>query len=271
VGIDLDDCVDAEGQPNERAAALIREFSSYTERTPSGKGFRILIEGTKPKGAGCRKNSVVGGGGIEIYERGRYFTFTGDRTDGTPATIEARQEALDELCAKLWPPPPARPATTPSAYVAVADDRTLLDKARQAKNGAKFVALFDCGNTGGRGGDDSAADLALCNLLSFWCRGDDARIDRLFRQSALMRPKWDEPRGDRTYGAMTVDKAIAESSRTFGSSQKSGTIHAGGVTKPDGDEIPLGSNPGQRDPETGRLILSQKRTLPTAEVFVRQH
>jgi replicative DNA helicase len=33
-------------------------------------------------------------------------------------------------------------------------------------------------------------------------------IDRLFRQSALYRPKWDELRGSKTYGERTLDRAV---------------------------------------------------------------
>lgn len=34
-----------------------------------------------------------------------------------------------------------------------------------------------------------------------------AQVDRLFRRSGLMRGKWDEPRGEATYGRQTLDKA----------------------------------------------------------------
>ena len=33
--------------------------------------------------------------------------------------------------------------------------------------------------------------MALCAILAFWTRDDAAQMDRLFRQSALMRKKWD--------------------------------------------------------------------------------
>jgi hypothetical protein len=56
----------------------------------------------------------------------------------------------------------------------------------------------------------SEADLALCSLLASWTN-DPAHIDSLFRQSALFRPKWDERRGDGTYGDRTILRAIAGS------------------------------------------------------------
>jgi hypothetical protein len=50
--------------------------------------------------------------------------------------------------------------------------------------------------------------MALCCLLAFWTRKDPARIDRLFRESRLMREKWDEQHGAQTYGQMTIARAI---------------------------------------------------------------
>ncbi len=96
------------------------------------------------------------------------------------------------------------------------DDATLLDKARTARNGSEFAALW-AGDLSAHGGDHSGADLALCNLLAFWTDLDAQRIDRLFRQSGLMRDKWDKPHfsDGRTYGQATIDKAIADSRETY--------------------------------------------------------
>lgn len=90
------------------------------------------------------------------------------------------------------------------------DDRELIDRACNAANGAKFRALFEHGDTSAYGGDDSAADQALCNLIAFWSGGDAGQIDRVFRASALMRPeKWDRgARAGETYGEGTVRRAI---------------------------------------------------------------
>lgn len=51
----------------------------------------------------------------------------------------------------------------------------------------------------------SEADQALVCLLCFWTNFDVAWIDRLFRQSALERDKWE--RAD--YRQLTIDKALA--------------------------------------------------------------
>ena len=82
------------------------------------------------------------------------------------------------------------------------DDRDLLDKASAASNGADFDALWR-GDLSGHG-SASEADLALCNHLAFWTGGDPARIDSLFRQSGLMRDKWDRE----DYRDRTIAKAL---------------------------------------------------------------
>ncbi len=48
----------------------------------------------------------------------------------------------------------------------------------------------------------------MCSYLAFWTNNDAERMDALFRNSALMRPKWDEKHGSQTYGAMTISKAL---------------------------------------------------------------
>ncbi|TMC02959.1 MAG: hypothetical protein E6J41_28880, partial [Chloroflexi bacterium] len=118
-------------------------------------------------------------------------------------------------------------------------DDELLERARAARNGADFAALFDHGDLGRHEGDHSRADLALCCSLSFWTNGDGAAIDRLFRRSALMRPKWDERHfGDgRTYGQATVAKAqelVREGWRPSGSA---GSGPPAGGEDPDGPPL----------------------------------
>ena len=76
-----------------------------------------------------------------------------------------------------------------------------------SRHGSEISALFN-GDISNYGGDDSRADLALASYLAFWTDNDLTRMDSLFRQSKLMRPKWDEKRGSLTYGEMTLRKAL---------------------------------------------------------------
>ena len=57
--------------------------------------------------------------------------------------------------------------------------------------------------------------MALCQHLAFWTGRNAERIDRLYRQSALYRDKWDAKRADSTYGRNTILKCIALCERVY--------------------------------------------------------
>jgi hypothetical protein len=202
IGVDLDDCRDPRtGDIQPRAREIIRQLDSYTEISPSGTGIHILAKGTLPP-RGRRK------GPVEIYSDGRYFTVTGCHLDGTPTTVEERQAALAELHAQVFGTTESSRGTAPIAEPSPnsLSDESIIGRARNAKNGDKFDRLW----SGDSNGYDSPseADLALCMMLAFWTGRDADHIDKLFRQSGLFRPKWDERHSadGRTYGELTVEK-----------------------------------------------------------------
>lgn len=269
-GIDLDDCIDADAVMSAEAAALVARFNTYTEVSPSGTGAKLIVIGAKPPTAKCRKKHVEGCGEIEVYDQRRYFTITGRRWPGTPAEIADGQDQLTVLCNKHWPHTKRQPTAAAAGFAG--DDDELIRKAMAAKNGDKFKALWN-GDISGHGDDHSAADLAFCRHLAYWTGRDPKRIDSLFRRSGLYREKWDRT----DYRERTIAKAIEGCSRTYeptgesgtgtGASEASGKAEAEESDPDDGDgPVPLGTV----DPITGRLVLSPKRTLPTARAFVRE-
>ncbi|MDR3634388.1 MAG: DUF3987 domain-containing protein [Isosphaeraceae bacterium] len=213
-GVDLDKCVNDEGAIEPWAERLVHALNSYTEFSPSRRGLHIVVRGEFVAGCGHKVNGFgeTGIGAIELYDRNRYFTVTGDHLDGTPETIEDRQEELTALCDELFP---RRNGHAGAGGTVAAPgrngipDEELLEIARRAWNGKAFRKLFDEGELTKHNGDWSRADMALCSHLAFWTGGDGASVDRLFRQSALMRNKWDERRGDHTYGARTIDRTLS--------------------------------------------------------------
>lgn len=102
-GIDLDECI-VDGQITPEAQAIINDLASYSEISPSGNGVKIIIAGAKPADAKCQSRKAKGMSRIEIYDRARFFTITGQIVPGTPNHVESRQEQLTALCRWLWPP-----------------------------------------------------------------------------------------------------------------------------------------------------------------------
>lgn len=195
-GVDLDKCRNEEtGELEKWAADIVERFNSYSEISASGTGVHIIIRGKLP---GDRKRM----GRVEMYEQGRYFIMTGNLLAGSPATIEDRQTELDRLHAETFPAQkPLQPVARKTLSMGDAEIIRRIESSEQAQ---KFSALWQ-GDITAYGGDDSAADLALCSILGFWTGGDMGRVDSLFRQSGLMRPKWERE----DYRTATMSKALS--------------------------------------------------------------
>jgi primase-polymerase (primpol)-like protein len=221
-GVDLDHVVDLEtGAFAAWALEEVALLGSYSERSPSGTGIHILVHGILEMGDGRDGRRR---GDLEVYSAGRYFTVTGLRMPGTMETVESRQEALDAVCARYFPPTPDPrqqlqkpewPAGAPpheQPPITLSDD-ALIARAKSARHGAKFRALWE-GDTSGYE-SPSEAVAALLHALAFWTGNDHERMDRLFRRSALFTAKWDDKRGDSTWGAQEIERVKARTTDIY--------------------------------------------------------
>lgn len=270
-GVDLDDCIDpATGELKAWGQRFIDQLASYSEISPSGTGVKIITQGSKP---GPRCKTQFEDGDVEIYDHDRFFTVTGRHLPGTPTAVCAGQQAVEDIYRRVFgtepPAPPAADPSAPKTTYTLSDDEVVEKASRSRRRGGKFASLW-AGNWNGHFGSQSEADSSLVFTLAFYTK-DAGQIDRLFRRSALFRAKWDEKHGTKTYGQMTIDKALEKVTAQYRPrrpTQHSAVVTEGGDEAERDDEglITL----GQRDPETGRLVLSPKRTLPTAEAFVAE-
>ena len=225
VVIDFDHCVQG-GQIDDWVETWIEKLDSYTELSPSGTGIHIVMRGKKP-GPKCKK--VKEDYEIEMYEKVRFITITGHVVEGKhflgqdhDALTELYNERLD-----VDPKPEVKPAA-PTKPLEM-DDQALIAAIKRSKQSAKFERLMAGDRSGYANNDNegwSEADMALCCMLAWWTQKDPSRMDRFFRCSQLMRPKWDELRGEgQTYGQMTISKAIDNTQGQYDPhSQKSNVV-----------------------------------------------
>ena len=200
--IDIDHCVE-DGVLSDMAEDIIARMDSYTEYSPSGTGVRILFKTNLPtydKNRYYINNRKIK---LEVYiagYTGHFVTVTGNAISGTG--IEERTDALEKVLEKYMVKPQITTSQVPApgSYLS---DASVLTKATASKQSEKFKALWD--GIIPEGKSHSEADAALCAILAFWCGGDTEQMDRLFRQSALMRNKWN--RDD--YRQSTLNKAVA--------------------------------------------------------------
>lgn len=216
VVIDFDHCVSSDGQIDDWVRKWIDALDSYTEFSPSGTGIHIIVRGKKP-GERCKKVGLDYE--IEMYEKLRFITITGHVVD-EKHFLSQNQEALKELYNERLDVglKPVQAAPEKPVAPLEMDDCSLIETIRKSKQGSKFDRLMagDCLSYANKDNDGrSEADMALCGILAWWSQKDPERIDRIFRTSQLLRPKWDEMHGAQTYGQLTIDNAIKNTSGQY--------------------------------------------------------
>ena len=225
VGVDIDHCRNEDGTFTEAAQAILDKYPSYTEISPSGAGLHIFYRGVMP-GKG-NKNSVTG---VEMYASARYFTMTGNRLEGTPEVITDGAQALPWIHENYIARKQARKRKAKkAARRVVLTDEQVLEKARAAQNAEDFTALWE-GRWQEKFASQSEADLALCCALAFWTGRDREQMDRLFRQSALFREKWDKVHhaDGATYGEETLEQAVQRTEQVYSPGGELGVFEANG-------------------------------------------
>jgi primase-polymerase (primpol)-like protein len=227
-GVDLDACRDSKtGEIAPWALGIIRDFETYTEISPSGTGLHLFGKGKVPGKDEKGLNRNVGGRKIEIYSKGRFFTFTGNVLAGSPGDVQERQDSITTLYNWMLETCAAQDKAKQcirlddrreSADMPLLPDDKIISLLLQAANAAKFKRLWsgDCATDypleGRPEGDHSAADLGFCAMVAFYTP-DPAQIDRIFRKGNLYREKWERP----DYRDATIAKAISGTKQHFGS------------------------------------------------------
>ena len=201
---------------------LLKRFNSYTERSVSGGGIHIYgkCDQTKIPFTTDKKGRKKLDGAyyvkhptnhLELYIGGltnRFAVYTGDVVWKEPLQecTDAVLTTLDSNMKRETVPKEKTTVIAPGSYLS---DDSVIIKASESKQGEKFKALWHGEIPDGK--SQSEADMALCSILAFWCGGDIEQMDRLFRQSGLMREKWE--RDD--YSSATLVKAVEMSSAFY--------------------------------------------------------
>lgn len=222
IGIDIDKCVTYAADDTNKVNPIINDFAkeiidtldSYTEFSVSGTGIHIIIKGSLPQ-------SVVGTGrksakhGLEIYQYGRYFTMTGNRENANE--IYDRTDEIAEILEKYFDDSDVQGRVNLAEFEKdeiKLSNEALWERMFRSKSGDEIRSLYN-GNL--INDDHSSSDLALCNHLAFWTGKSASRMDSMFRETSLMRDKWDRihfsDTGE-TYGERTIAEAISSTTTT---------------------------------------------------------
>lgn len=227
-GIDIDAL--NHGERNESVNPIEKEVCSmfegtYMEYSPSGNGIHILgmcdvatLSFVKEEDGRLKVNeryySKNPKNNLEIYiaqTTNRFFTFTDERL-GTDVFEDITEQVERFMATYMKRDDMIRTDTELNDETKMEE---ILSLARNSKNSKKFIKLYYDGDISDYNYDKSSADLALCDLLAFWCQKDKKLMDKLFRNSRLYRPKWE--RAD--YRQMTIDTACANVTEVYNDSE----------------------------------------------------
>lgn len=208
IGLDLDGHFD-DMQPITDIAEYICSVT-YTEISPSGTGAHAYFIGDMPDD--FKKKYRDAEGELEIYNDKRFYTFTGVSVG--QEGICRDQAIINKLVGKYFKKEtPAEPDIQQAKITPVYPDSEI--KRKMSKN-PKINRLFE-GDLSDYDYDQSSADLGLCNYLAFWTGKSPEQMNRLFKESALYRDKWDTVHSSEglTYGEMTIREAISKTKSVY--------------------------------------------------------
>lgn len=216
LGIDIDNVEDdiyryRQGDKLDNIVSEFTEaFKTYTEVSPSGNGLHLIVKGKIP---GERRRK----GNIEMYDSGRFFTMTGNSIGKYKEVTEASPQLFEEIYNKYFPSTSnviQHPSNNFQDNIHNLSEMEVINEIYQSKQAKVFDDLMR-GDYEQYYGSHSEADMALANILAFWCAKDYTQMDSIFRQSNLYRDKWDEKRKNSTYGEQTLFKAINETHNVY--------------------------------------------------------
>lgn len=207
---DIDHCIREDGSLNDVAASVLGIFKdAYVERSPSGTGlrgfFHVDADFNFDKTIYYINNRTLG---LEVYLAGatnRFVTVTGNKyREGTvPMDMPALQTLLDTLMKRM-----SQVVNTHIEPCSYLSDQEVLEHAGKSANGERFMDYYE-GNWQKYFNNQSDADMGFLSMLAFWCGCDEEQIDRIFRTSGMMRPKWDRQQAGTTYGAISIRNAVS--------------------------------------------------------------
>ena len=216
VGLDIDHIQDDLSdwhQGDSSADNLVNKFKAltkgtYMEISQSGTGIHAIFKGKIP---GKRRRK----GNFEMYQAGRFFALTGNSIS-PPVVGELNKDEMQSLYDFLFGKDKKVPNKIDDSEISEINLSIpeIIKRAEKSKIGTRF-RMFMKGGWEQFYNSQSEADLAFANDLAFWCGRDFHKMDTIFRNSSLMRAKYDEKRGATTYGVSLLNKAINDTQNIY--------------------------------------------------------
>ena len=233
------DAKDLDSTALEQGIGFVREnlgFSrTYAEYSPSGRGIHVIFWARPESEFVNTTAQLPSGARLEIYvlkEERRFLTLTGAKVPGfgnVIADCTAELKALEEEFPVRKPTSQNAPPSSVGAEIMVRRGPVKFSELpeelksvliRRLKKDPKFSYLFNRGHDGkgfwelpSPSEEDFYFVRTLVKDLKKAGYSKETIVDftdLAMRASKLFRAKWDSLRGDKTYGVLTIEKALSE-------------------------------------------------------------
>lgn len=246
--VDIDGCLTEQNTWSDVAMSVLGLLpGAAVEISQSGRGLHVFGTGTVPPHGS--KNGTLG---LEFYHTGRFVALTGTNAIGD-AGVDC-STGIQVLVDTFFPPSVA--LTTDQQWTSApvpewsgpTDDTVLIHKMLSTNSvrsalgatcsvkdlweaNAEVLGHFYPDPEDARPFDGSSADAALAQHLAFWTGRDCERIQRLMKQSGLVRDKWERE----DYLPRTILKAVSQQRDVYSNNRlaTAPTEHVTAPTSPD--------------------------------------
>lgn len=233
--IDLDDVVEENGELKDIAKEFISTIPTYAEYSPSGKGIHMIGY------ADIDENRTIRNGNVELYSAKHFIALTGRLVEGVPVKVCNKKSATPAINSLIRKYLSKENSTTKQYFYQQTsqysfpmeenemgfDNNTIIKRCmamyeiqKQKYNGMNiFDELYNKGNWEPFFKSQSDADLFLVGRLKFFTTSK-SQVDELFRESALMRDKWNQSVGSGfPYGMNTINLCFKQQQYSYTTQQ----------------------------------------------------
>jgi len=213
VGIDLDHVIENGALVDKASRDLVDASNTYTEISPSGTGLHVIFNLSEPFSPISKSYKPNAKYKYECYTEKRFFTVTENIFEGRDTVRTVDAVTIVEILSIIGYPWKKEVKQTPTTLevVGLQEDK-ILDTMFRASNGINAKKLWE-GDSSLYNNDESAADMAFCNLLAFYSGKRADVIERLWLASP--RGNREKTRTRKDYRDRTIAAAIAYTENVF--------------------------------------------------------
>lgn len=183
-GLDIDYCINENGEISEKALELIDLLDTYTEISKSGKGIHCVFI-AKKQGGICKNSNLDFCKCLELYDNGRYFALTGNIIRNKD--IEYRQEQCDTIYNLYFKHKEVTTPIEPIEHICAENKTYGADYLKYIlEKDSKFASLW---NRKIEITDESASDIAFISKLAYWLDNKPELIKKWFFDSPYYQGK----------------------------------------------------------------------------------